>query len=284
MFTVLIPLYNKEKYILNTINSVLNQTFKDFEILIINDGSTDNSLSIVQTIEDDRIRIINKKNEGVSSARNVGIQNAFYDWICFLDADDSMLPDCLMEMSELINDYPDANILVVNSKFSNKNTNLGPEFRGYINDYFLYTNKYGYFINSSSVTINKQAFNKIGLFNTKLSYGEDLGMWIRLSKQNKIVYTPALLSIYTQHENIKHDKSKFDFRRHISYIYDYRIYSKNEKMYHKIILIDTIYRCIFSFDIKNLNIIKEKYGIITILYLILESFPSKLVKKIFTKN
>lgn len=87
-FSIVIPLYNKEKSITTTINSVLNQTCGDFELIIVNDGSTDTSLEIVQSIKDERIRIINQKNGGVSSARNQGIIEAKFDWIAFLDADD----------------------------------------------------------------------------------------------------------------------------------------------------------------------------------------------------
>jgi len=88
MFSVVIPLYNKERSVKNTIESVLNQTFQDFEVIVVNDGSTDNSLEVVKSFNDERIRIINQKNSGVSSARNRGIKEAKYEWIAFLDADD----------------------------------------------------------------------------------------------------------------------------------------------------------------------------------------------------
>ena len=80
MFSVVIPLYNKELSIKNTIQSVLNQTFQDFEIVVVNDGSTDNSLHVLKEIDDTRIRIINKTNGGVSSARNRGIKEAKFRW------------------------------------------------------------------------------------------------------------------------------------------------------------------------------------------------------------
>src|SRR5690554_7052561 len=88
MFSVVIPLYNKELSINNTIQSVLNQTFQDYEIVVVNDGSTDKSLEVVKQINDFRIRIINKLNGGVSSARNRGIEESKFDWIAFLDGDD----------------------------------------------------------------------------------------------------------------------------------------------------------------------------------------------------
>src|SRR5574344_1434815 len=88
MISVVIPLYNKERYIERAIRSVLNQSFQDFEIIVVNDGSTDQSVTIVKDINDSRIRIINQKNGGVSSARNKGISEAKYAIVAFLDADD----------------------------------------------------------------------------------------------------------------------------------------------------------------------------------------------------
>ncbi|QYS90674.1 glycosyltransferase family 2 protein [Flavobacterium covae] len=88
LFSVIIPLYNKENYIYNTLISVINQTYTYFEIIIVNDGSTDKSLEIVKNINDSRIKIFEQNNKGVSSARNLGIKNATGSLIAFLDADD----------------------------------------------------------------------------------------------------------------------------------------------------------------------------------------------------
>src|SRR5574344_2444204 len=96
-FSVVIPLYNKATSITSTIQSVLAQSYAYFEIVIIDDGSTDNSVQNVKLIDDRRIRLISKQNGGVSSARNVGIQNAKYDDIAFLDADDYLEPTYLEE-------------------------------------------------------------------------------------------------------------------------------------------------------------------------------------------
>lgn len=109
MFSVVIPLYNKEISIYNTIQSVLNQTFCDFEILVINDGCTDRSIEVVRSFEDSRIKIINKTNEGVSSARNRGIKEASYEWIAFLDGDDLWDNEHLMEYRRIVLNNPDLN-------------------------------------------------------------------------------------------------------------------------------------------------------------------------------
>lgn len=83
MFSVVIPLYNKELSIGNTIQSVLDQTCQDFEIIVVNDGSTDNSAAVVEAIEDDRIRLIHQENQGVSAARNRGIEETRGEWVAF---------------------------------------------------------------------------------------------------------------------------------------------------------------------------------------------------------
>src|SRR5690554_2358538 len=106
MFSVVIPLYNKEKYISLTLKSVLNQSFKDFEILIVNDGSTDRSVEVVKKFDDSRIRLVDQPNAGVSAARNKGIKEAKFDWVAFLDADDRWDVEFLSEIANAIKKYP----------------------------------------------------------------------------------------------------------------------------------------------------------------------------------
>jgi len=98
MISVIIPLYNKEAYISETLHSVLSQTYDKFEVIVVDDGSTDNSLQVVRNFTDSRLRIVEKKNEGVSVARNEGIDQASFPWIAFLDADDWWAPTFLKEV------------------------------------------------------------------------------------------------------------------------------------------------------------------------------------------
>ena len=95
MISVVIPLYNKEKQVAHTLQSVLRQTFQDFEIVIVDDGSTDHSVEEVEKVRDTRIRLVHQQNAGVSAARNRGISEAKYDLIAFLDADDEWKPEYL---------------------------------------------------------------------------------------------------------------------------------------------------------------------------------------------
>src|ERR1041385_1644883 len=108
MFSVVIPLYNKSTHVVKTINSVLNQTFEIFELIVINDGSTDDGPDKVKGFSDKRIRLINQTNAGVSQARNKGVDLASYEYIAFLDADDWWDIHFLEEMKGLIEKYSEA--------------------------------------------------------------------------------------------------------------------------------------------------------------------------------
>lgn len=106
MISVVIPLYNKEKYVRRTIDSVLKQTFQDFEIVVVNDGSTDNGVGVVNSYNNPKIRLVNQENQGVSAARNRGISEAKYDYIAFLDADDEWTESHLSDIKKLIDKFP----------------------------------------------------------------------------------------------------------------------------------------------------------------------------------
>lgn len=185
MFTVIIPLYNKELSISKTINSVLDQSFHKFEIVVVNDGSTDRSLEVVGQFDDPRIRIINKPNGGVSSARNVGLKEAKYKFVAFLDADDYWEQDYLFEMSKLIGDFPKAAIwgcnydLYSDGKYQHNNINLEPFYRNEVFNYFEIA-KTNLLFWSSAVILNKNKAVEIGGFDERISIGEDLDMWLRM--------------------------------------------------------------------------------------------------------
>ena len=117
MVSIVIPLYNKEKLIANTLRAVLGQTYQDFEIVIVNDGSTDNSVAEVNKIADRRIRLINQANAGVSAARNRGIEEARGEYIALLDADDQWLPEYLATQMRLSEAYPECDVFVTDYQF-----------------------------------------------------------------------------------------------------------------------------------------------------------------------
>ena len=114
MISVVIPLYNKEKTIRQSIKSVLSQSYRDIELIVVDDGSTDNSVSVVESIDDSRLRLIKQDNAGPSAARNTGAKEAKGDWIVFLDADDELCDDALLVMFRTTISYPDADIVDFN--------------------------------------------------------------------------------------------------------------------------------------------------------------------------
>lgn len=202
MVSVVIPLFNKEKSIGSTIECVLNQTYGSFEVIIVNDGSTDGSLYEVKRFNDSRIKIIDKKNEGVSVARNVGVQSATYNLIALLDADDVWENTFLEEMHAFCIDFPDAIIYGCSWAFRTdgivsmqQNYGVPENHRGYIDNYFD-INNYNTLFNSSSVVFKKDSFIGIGGFDTSLIIGEDIDLWFRFALQGKVAYINKLLSYY----------------------------------------------------------------------------------------
>jgi glycosyltransferase involved in cell wall biosynthesis len=162
-------MYNKQNFIKRAIDSVFAQGHQDFELIIVNDGSTDNSLKIVEIINDFRLKIIDKPNGGVSSARNAGISVASNEWICFLDADDYWLPNHLDEISYLLKKYPEAKIYSTLTQEKSKKglkiipNSLEENFEGYVFNYFSFA-KTATIFNSSSVCVNKIALLEVDKF------------------------------------------------------------------------------------------------------------------------
>lgn len=200
LISVVIPLYNKESTIKHTLNSVLVQTFQDFEIVIINDGSKDKSANVVSSISDHRIRLVNQENGGVSAARNKGIKEAHGKYIAFLDADDEWTPKHLSSIASLIEKYKgEASIFTTNfvRAFPSGKTyvNRSDITTGVIDNYFKQVRK-GSLINSSTACVLASLFKSVGGFKEKYSMGEDIDMWNRLARISKVAYSELPTSIY----------------------------------------------------------------------------------------
>jgi len=203
-FSIIIPLYNKQDHIKNTIESVRNQTFKDFEMIVINDGSIDNSVSIVESIQDKKIKLISQNNQGVSAARNRGIKEAKADFISFLDADDIWYENHLEIIHKLIIEHPSAGIYSTayevrkNNKICQlKFMGLPKGFRDGIIPNFFKTLALGANPTFSSVVVlKKNIFDKVGLFPEGVRMGEDLDMWIRAGIKYKVCFSLKTTAIY----------------------------------------------------------------------------------------
>lgn len=195
MFTVIIPLYNKGKFIYETVSSVLSQSFRNFEIIIVNDGSTDNSLEVINKFKDPRIKIFNISNSGVSSARNFGIFKSTNEWIAFLDADDLWDINYLEESYKIISNIKSVNVIATNyyKYFTDYKKTLvyNTISSGFVESYLKIN-----CITSSSVIIHKSVFNHIGIFDTRLKYGEDQHMWLRINIKYRTYFNNKPLVYY----------------------------------------------------------------------------------------
>ncbi|RRJ93234.1 glycosyltransferase family 2 protein [Paenimyroides tangerinum] len=201
-FSIIIPLFNKEKFLKATLESVFEQTFSDFEILVINDGSTDKSLEVVESIQHKKIKIYNQKNQGVSAARNLGIEKSTSDYCCFLDADDIWKPNHLESLFQLIQKFPDAGlycnryeIQISKNKIISTTFEFGNSHEGYINDFFK-SSLVNRIALTSACCISKKTYHEIQGFDTEITNGEDLDYWIRIALKYKIAISNQNTLIY----------------------------------------------------------------------------------------
>ena len=201
--SVIIPLYNKSATIKETLQSVLAQTYTDFEVIIINDGSIDNSLKIVNSFQDNRIKIISQENKGVSVARNHGIKIASNNLIAFIDADDIWFENHLEELYKLYVNFPNCGMYcsryktkinhrkTVSSVFNGINAN----FRGIVANYF-YSNKPSRITFTSALLIPKVILENYNSFNENILTGEDIELWTKIGIENKVALNDKVTCIY----------------------------------------------------------------------------------------
>ena len=205
MFSIIIPLYNKEEHIAIAVKSVLSQSYQEFELIIINDGSTDGSVVIVKSIIDDRVTLLEQTNQGVSIARNRGIEFSKYEFICFLDADDWWEFNFLANMFDLIKSVPNAGIyasnyfIVKNNQKKKATIGLESNFtKGVINYLQVYVKSLCMPLTSISVVIPKKILKDVGLFSPKLKLGEDFDLWLRIVLKYKVAFINQYLAYYNQ--------------------------------------------------------------------------------------
>ena len=211
LVSVIIPLYNCERYIAQAIESILNQTYKKFELIVVDDGSTDCSLKIVKTFRDERIKIISRKNGGLAKARNSGITEAKGEIAGFLDADDYWHPSKIETHIKHFKAYPDIGLSYSYSQFCDEDSNLKPLYQiSEINNIqatdIFFKNPIG---NGSTFMLRRQLAldisnsrdshcSDIQLFNPKLYQSEDIECWLKISLETnwKIAGIPFILTYY----------------------------------------------------------------------------------------
>ena len=198
-FSVVIPLYNKARYVHGAVHSVLAQTLPPHEVIVVDDGSSDNSAAIVEAIADPRVRLVRQPNAGVSAARNRGIALATGDWIAFLDADDWYHPEMLAALKQAHEACPEAGLLGAQSR-TMQNVLDDPDPWPVSDSFFevevvddlrqrwMRTAPF----NSSSVAIRASVLREMGTcFIEGESHGEDLDMWFRVADRTPVAVVNA---------------------------------------------------------------------------------------------
>lgn len=302
MISVVIPLYNKEKQIACTLQSVFEQTFQNFEIVIVDDGSTDNSVEEVEKFDDSRIRLIHQTNAGVSAARNRGIEEASGELIAFLDADDVWMPEYLATQYGLYQKYPECSVYACNYEFRDSEGKVTPTIirklpfegeDGVLSNYFEVASCSHPPICSISIMVKKTAIQAIGGFPLGIKSGEDLLTWARLAVSGVIAYSRKSLAMFIRDEGLfnkdqqlrvpeKEDivgqelKKLYNINRHIIGL------NKYVALWHKMrtrIFIDkkdrrkAIKECLIS--------MKYNMNVKILVFLVLIFLPSSFSRKVF---
>lgn len=293
-FSVIIPLYNKEKEIVETIDSVLQQTYKADEIIVVNDGSIDRGAMVVTNSFGNKIKLLDQKNCGVSCARNRGIEEARNEYLCFLDADDLWERGFLEEMKKLVIEFPEAIVYstphkMIDEKGKNikSKVNLKKDFRGYLDDFIVTFKKNYGVINSSSVCIKKSANPSFPQGEKK---GEDICTWLELSLKGRFAFVNNPLSIYklnaSNRSNVVHKEPTIPCQLKWMYQNKERVTREIVEFVHSNMLI-TCYGMSLDGDMQNVKAIisymkerNDRYYFKLLPALFFPSFLLKIVKSV----
>jgi glycosyltransferase involved in cell wall biosynthesis len=207
-FSVVIPTYNQADFLRAALKSVLAQTFQDFEIVVVNNYSTDDTLDVIRRFDDGRIRVINYHNEGlIGAARNIGIKASNAPWVAFLDSDDSWNSRKLEEVAKAIEAYPGIGLVCHNQQIVRegqlgKTARFGPpsSFRGSVGDYLMQVSNC---VCTSSTVVARAELEKVGNFSEdpSLVTVEDYDLWLKLSRVCRFHFIPDVLGIQNFHRN-----------------------------------------------------------------------------------
>ena len=203
-FSIIVPLYNKAPYVRKALESIVSQTYKDWECIVINDGSSDNSLEVVKNVVDDFkmydliFKIVDQKNAGVAAARNRGVAESHGEYVCFLDADDWWEPTFLEEMDQIIKEYPDAGIYASNYIYYKPGkTHVALDLpRGYMNYPEAYLHSKQMPVTSITTCMPRKVFDEMGGFPAGIKLGEDFLLWAKTALHYKVAFCEKPLAYY----------------------------------------------------------------------------------------
>lgn len=281
MISIIIPLYNKQDYIRATLDSIFSQSFQDFEVVVVNDGSTDKSLSVVNSYRDKRLRVFDKENGGVSRARNFGYKQSKGDWVMFLDADDTVTPNCLSVLYQLMVDFPSSTLVCANydiildkhnvikgCKLQNRGLLLKP-FKE------LWDKKWN--LRLGAYAMQRHVFDAVGGFCTFMKKGEDVYFNNEVIHNSTIAFSSDVVMSYNREgsffSNVSTPLSEGD-------IYYQRL--EDGEKYEKLVKAEIVWKGI-CYRILHLNIsevfsMQKKYK--GYYCLIVESFVRRICKAI----
>ena len=202
-FSVIMPLYNKAPYVRKALDSILAQTCTDYELIIVDDGSTDGSIEVVQEVKSQEpraksVRIISQPNSGVAAARNNGVKASHGEYVCFLDADDWWEPTWIEEMDKLIREYPDAGLYATNYVYykpGKTHVALNIE-RGYMNYPEAYLYDLTMPVCTSATCLPRKVFAEMGGFPLGIKLGEDFLLWAKTALHYPVAFSEKPLAYY----------------------------------------------------------------------------------------
>jgi glycosyltransferase involved in cell wall biosynthesis len=223
--SVVIPLFNKEHSIIRAIDSVLVQSFENFELIVVDDGSTDGSVDSIKHIANPRLKLVSQTNQGAAAARNYGVNIATADHVAFLDADDCYQPHFLQKIADLIALNANAVLFCCRIQFIDENSQLfrpggvsNKDFKGELTNFVeLFTNDRA-LIHPSAMAVNKVAFVKVGRFPQAKHVGEDLQLILSLAIYGQVMHDNYCgATVFRNAENRTKDRKLQEISCHISY-------------------------------------------------------------------
>jgi glycosyltransferase involved in cell wall biosynthesis len=198
MFSIVMPLWNKRRTVESTMASVLGQTWRDFELVVVDDGSTDGSAELVSAFRDPRVRVLTQANAGAAAARNAGIEAARHDWIAFLDADDLWMPDHLVELDRIRRRFPEAG-LIGTSFVRRGRGEFHPPPRDppevALIDYFALEASGAMVLCSSTAAIPRSTYAAFGGFGDR-ALGPDSEYWARIALDLPVAASRRITAVY----------------------------------------------------------------------------------------
>lgn len=230
LVSVVIPTFNSEQYISECIDSVLDQTHHNLEIIIVDDGSTDNTVNIVSDYKSDKIKFFSQINSGSAAARNYGVLQATGIWLAFIDSDDIWLPEKLQKQLEFCSNqlwsHTDLYFLGDVYPEHTRTTQFTEKHSGMIFENLLVENS----IATSCVLIKKEIFEEFGGFNTNYRALQDWDLWLRVSAKYEVCYHDEPLVYYRVHSGSVSRNARKTLPYHLALIN--RVFSQQDTTLH----------------------------------------------------